>query len=464
MTDASDFADTPVLAQRIALATQAGRMDQAGELAKALAVQGRAPVRVARALLDQGLDSAACLVLDHLMDHDSHVRGAAALQAKACLGVGRVEAGLEALALAAAENPDDPAAAAALARLLIDLGRWAEAVPWLRRWVALVPAEPEPESLLGQALSLRRPPPPGAELDDVRLADALYRVPVLAAQPFDRLRLTRLTGGNVNVVYRVDGPSGSFVVRLAKYPRQRWDAYIEERANLRQAHARRLAPEPLYMDIADGTLVMPFVVGKAGGSMNDPAFLARVADFFRRLHAGPDFRGRFDPLVPLDWREERVAGLVPDWVPDLAALRAAMAEIRAALAATAPGFAPCHNDPIIGNFIDSRDGLVMIDWQTAAMADPDGEIGAFLARISRAGTLRDDFLAAFYGHADHPRAHRARLWECMARYVEIVEAVQMGIDDPADTGWIDHGKLALDTVRLLQDDGTVSRGLVGVKG
>lgn len=464
MTVAPDPADTRVLVERIVERIGAGRMDQADELARALAVQGRAPVRVARALLDQGRALAACLVLDRLMDHDSHGHGSAVLLAKARMMVGRVEAGLEAMALAAAETPDDPAAAAGLARLLVDLGRWQDAVPWLRRWAALDPAETEADLHLRRALELRRPPPPGADMADPRLADALYRVPVLAAQPFADLRLTRLTGGNLNIVYRVDCPSGGFVLRLGKYPRQRWNAYAEERANLRLAHARGLAPEPLFMDIADGTLVTPFVAGRTGGRMGNPAFLARVANFFRRLHAGPDFQGVFDPLVPLDWREQRVAGVKPDWVPDLPELRVRMAEIRAALTASAPGFAPCHNDPIIGNFIDGADGLVMVDWQTAAMADPDGEIGAFLARVSRDGTLRDDFLAAATGHVDHPRAHRARLWECMARYVEVIEAVQMGIDDPGDTGWIDHGKLALDTVRLLQDDGTVARGLAGVKG
>lgn len=418
-------------------------------------------MELAQKLLEGQRPDIAALVLDELLDTDSHVRGAAALWAECCRRTGRVEAALDGLALAAAERPKRPGPARRLAQLLLDLDRRQQAVPWLRRWALLEPDTTEPRDLLHRILASRRPPPPDLPADE-RLLDALYRVPVLAAQDFTKLRCTALVEGNTNAVYRLDGAAGSLVLRLGKYPRQRWNTFWEERINLGLAHARGLAPAFYFMDCADGTLVMPFIQGQRGNRMDNSQFLARAGAFFRRLHQGPAFQGRYTPLEALDWREDRVGGVVPAWAPKLNTLRQDISMLRQALAASFPGWAPCHNDPVIGNFIDTAEGLLMIDWQTAAMADADAEIGAFLARINRDGDLRAHFLASVYDDPDGPRAHRARLWEILARYIEVIEAVQMGVDAPDDTGWQTHGAEALAAIAALTEDGTLARGLTAL--
>jgi tetratricopeptide (TPR) repeat protein len=462
---AADPADVSALRGLSIVQMRQGRSDEALDACRAALLidsgQVRTLLTLARSFLDQGHPEQAQPILAEIFARDSHVRGAARLWAEIQQRLGQHQGALEAWTLAAAETPADAGLVAGVARRLWDAGQEAAAIPWLRRWQGLAPTEAEAGRLLAAALGRRRPLPAALDHDE-RLTDALYRVPVLAGGDFSKMSCVRLTGGNLNTVFRVDVEGRSLAVRLSKYPRQRWDAYWEERHNMGVAHRQGLAPEILFFDIADGTLVMPFVPGQSGSRMSNPDFLAKVAGLFRTLHHGPAFRGLFDPLTALDWREERVAGLVPSWAPDLETLRTGMRAARAALAASFPGLAPCHNDPIIGNVIDSRDGVVMIDWQTAAMADPDSEIGAFLARISPDGDLRWVFLAACYGRADHPRAYRARLWEALARYIEIIEAVQMGVDDPADTGWVLHGTQARETLRRLLDDGTVTEAIAAL--
>jgi tetratricopeptide (TPR) repeat protein len=411
----------------------------------------------------QNQTKAAYRVVSDLMTIDPHVRGAAEVLGRLAWAAGDVEGALDAMALSVAEKPKDLSRLEELAVLLCRLGRWPEAVVWLRRWTDIQPRDVRPRELLDTALS-RRGEVMALGGTDSRLADSIRRIPMLAAVPVADTHVSALSGGHLNVVHRVDLPGRSLAVRLGKYPRQRWDGYWVERHNMRLAAGQGLAPDVLFMDIADGTLATEYVDGSCEGRMGDPKFLDAVADFFAYLHQGPDFMGRHDPLEALDWREERIAGFAPDWVPDLEDLRRRMGEVRDALARTAPAFAPCHNDPIIGNFLDQDGRLVMIDWQTAAMADPDGEAGSFLARISRQGSLREGFLRRLYADPWGRRACRARLWEVLARYIEVVEAVQMGQDMPEDKGWVLHGTQALDSVRALLDDGTVARGILTLKG
>lgn len=367
---------------------------------------------------------------------DPAQRGLARALAEAAEAAGDARAAAEAYGLAASAAPEDGKVAQRAAFAWARCGRSVEAETWRRRADG------------GRADSLEQ------TLDRVPLYQAERRG--LVAKPLD--------GGNRNALYRVDCEGVRTALRLGKYPRPHWTGFWQERHNLGIAHGLGLAPAILYMDVADGTLVAPYVDGVLSSRrMLAPDVLSRLGALYARLHAGPAFLGAFDPMNVLDLRERRIAAARFAAIPDLADLRRWIAELRAVMAATAPALAPCHNDPNPANMIDSAEGMLLVDWQTSAMADPDWETGALLGRIPVEGELRGHFLTALHGDAEHPRALRVRGAEVLARYVEVVEGLQMSLEEPGDMGWLDHADRALAVVRARRDNDDFARAIAALR-
>jgi hypothetical protein len=386
--------------------------------------------------LRQGRPAEALAVARAGMAVDPAQPGLVRALAEAAEAAGDAAAAAEARGLAATAEPEDAVMASRAASAWARCGRDAEAATWRRR------AEGGHEESLDHTLD---------------------RVPFYQAERH-RLVATPLDGGNRNTLYRIECGNHRTALRLGKYPRPHWSEYWQERHNLRVAHGLGLAPAILYMDVADGTLAAPYVDGVLSSRrLRIPEVLARIGALYARLHAGPGFLATFDPLGVLDARERDIAGLDFAAIPDLADIRRWIGELRAVMAVNAPGLAPCHNDPNPSNFIDSPDGLLMVDWQTSAMADPDWEAGALLGRIPADDELRGHFLAALHGDADHPRALRVRCAEVLARYVEVVEGLQMSLEEPGDSGWIDHADRALAVVRARRDNAGFARAVTALR-
>ncbi|CAA7619560.1 choline/ethanolamine kinase family protein [Magnetospirillum sp. UT-4] len=380
---------------------------------------------------------------------DPGLSGLAIELAEAELGLGRLHSASEPLAFAAAEQPDNADLLRRLAHHHLACGHPAEAVVWLRRLAECGEAGADAAPLLDLALGRRRPYPADMP-DDTELRDALARIPMFAQADWSRLACTPITHGNRNRVYRIDLDDLAYVLRLPAFPRQRPSAYLDERYTLARAHAWGVAPPALYMDVADGTLVTPFAGRHLDpADLADPAVLEAVGRLLARVHAGPAVRGRHEPLATLDGRRQAIAGQSFPFVPDFAAIEARIAELRAALAATLPPPCPCHNDVNPGNIIRSPGGLVLVDWQMAAMGDPDWEVGGVLARLPADDDGLHEILLASASDGRPPGtgAARARLAAIIHRFIEVVEGMQMSLEFPDDPGWRRHAEGALAFVR-----------------
>lgn len=261
--------------------------------------------------------------------------------------------------------------------------------------------------------------------------DVLSAIPLFAPY-LEVLSCVPLGAGQGRGAWRVTSPAGDHVLWLT-----RLDAPAErrrrERVNMEIAAAQGLAPPLLYADSGRGALVMPYLHGALGAeTFTDRLRLDRVAALYAALHAGRPFEGTFCPFHRLDHVVERTAALPLPEVPDRTDLLAALEGVRAELAVDAPPPAPCHNAPHPHNLIDSTDGLRLIGWEDAGMADPDWEIGAFcvLARLTPDEEVH--FLRRCHGSATGPRARRARLFQCVLRGIHAVQALDRTTTANAD--------------------------------
>jgi aminoglycoside phosphotransferase (APT) family kinase protein len=209
------------------------------------------------------------------------------------------------------------------------------------------------------------------------LAEALAHVP--GYRPGDpSIETSRLSGGSVNRSYSLLTPAGRFVLRLSQAP----DAWLTsdrsvERELHRIAAAAGIAPRIVHGD--DQWLITEYVVGRLWMEPDfaNPERLARLGDTLRRLHElpAPDC-GRFDMLETLSGYAERV-GSGEDGHP-ANYLSSAAAAWRISGAAGRP-LAILHHDLHSSNLIENVRGLVLIDWECAAVSDPLLDVACILS-------------------------------------------------------------------------------------
>ncbi|MFL6604805.1 MAG: phosphotransferase [Steroidobacteraceae bacterium] len=217
---------------------------------------------------------------------------------------------------------------------------------------------------------------------ELMLAEALARVPGYRPT-HPSIDVSELPGGSVNRSYDVRTPVGRYVVRLSRGP----DAWLtSDRSVERELH--RVASDagiaPRVVDANDRWSITEYVVGRLWLETDfaDPQRLAVLGGTLRRLHELPaPALGRFDLLDALEAYAKRVGGQTgepEDDLPTANYLRYAAAAWRISGAAERPP-AILHHDLHGSNIIESGRGLVLIDWECAAVSDPLLDIACILS-------------------------------------------------------------------------------------
>jgi thiamine kinase len=217
---------------------------------------------------------------------------------------------------------------------------------------------------------------PGAELT---LAEALAHVPgYVRGDP--SIQMTRLAGGSVNRSHSVSTPAGRFVVRLTPVA----DAWLAsdrsvERTLHNAAAAVGIAPRIVHADEHDRWLITELIEGRlwAERDFADPVSLVRLGEVLQRLHQIPaPGYGRFDLLGALRGYVERLRVL--NAAPPEHHLDEASRAWRISGASDRP-LAVLHHDLHGSNLIEGQRGLMLIDWECAAVSDPLLDIACILS-------------------------------------------------------------------------------------
>jgi thiamine kinase len=215
---------------------------------------------------------------------------------------------------------------------------------------------------------------------ELMLADALAHVP--GYRPGSPgIEASELAGGSVNRSYDVSTPVGRFVLRLSLGP----DAWLTsdrsvERELHRIASVAGIAPRVVHAN--DRWSITEYVAGRlwAEADFANPERLAALGDVLRRLHElQAPMCGRFDLLEALEGYAERVGARRREPADNVAYyVGNAAAAWRISGAAERP-LAILHHDLHGSNIIESGRGLVLIDWECAAVSDPLLDIACILS-------------------------------------------------------------------------------------
>jgi len=245
------------------------------------------------------------------------------------------------------------------------------------------------------------------------------------------LRVAQLSGGITNTNYRVDAGHESFVVRIPGRGSQRLGIDRDrEHACTRAAAASGVAPPVAAFFPEGGVLVTRFVSGRepTAAEMHQPGALRRVAAALRGYHEGPEFPGRFSPF---DTVRDYAAAVGPSGAPIPARFDQMMERVERIEASLASaGLRPCHNDLLLGNFLDGGGRLWVLDWEYAAMGDLFFDLGNFAANLQLDETAERELLDAYFGRVTARAAARLGLMRIVSELREAMwAAVQMTISE-----------------------------------
>jgi thiamine kinase-like enzyme len=239
---------------------------------------------------------------------------------------------------------------------------------------------------------------------------ALARVPGLehGAPP---TALTRLAGGSVNEVFRVDTRLGAFVLRLngAAWRRPGVDRQ-RELALHRAASSAGVAPPIVDADPArDGLLITRYQAGRTWSEADyeDVSALYRLGERLQLLHAlPPPAVAAFDPWAIAQDYLRQIQPSRPSPAP---APKALMALQRAcdALQAEAQTVCIAHGDLAHSNLVEGQ-RLWLLDWEYAQRSDALMDVACVLAYYPGARRYGVE-LAAATGLAIHSAADRLAL-------------------------------------------------------
>jgi aminoglycoside phosphotransferase (APT) family kinase protein len=223
------------------------------------------------------------------------------------------------------------------------------------------------------------------ELPDSTARELMYREGLARVPGYRQgdpsIEISRLSGGSINRSYSVHTPAGRFVLRHSPVP----DAWLAadrsaERRLHRIASEAGIAPRIVHAD--DRWLVTEYVAGRLWmePDFGNPERLARLGATLRRLHdLPPPECGRFDLLGALTGYSQRLGAESSEAAALLAEYLNRAAEAWRICGADERPLAILHHDLHGSNLIENTHGLLLIDWECAAVSDPLLDVACILS-------------------------------------------------------------------------------------
>ncbi len=268
---------------------------------------------------------------------------------------------------------------------------------------------------------------------------ALVRIPELAGSALERAEIERI-GGLTNRNYKITLGGERYVLRLAGAGTGDYIDRQAEAHNARVAAAAGVNAEVLFLDAQGGSMLCRYVDGltMSADHFRELARVERAALAFRRMHDFPEpFAGRFDVFAKIDeylalLRRHRAR--IPDGYDQL---QQTAEGARTALAERPGRLAPCHNDPLAENFLDSGQRMVIVDWEYAGMNDPMWDLGDLSVEAGLGPAQDAALLGAYFGGAPPAEAAgRVVLYKGLCDLVwTLWGLIQVMNDNPAEDFW-----------------------------
>jgi thiamine kinase-like enzyme len=188
-----------------------------------------------------------------------------------------------------------------------------------------------------------------------------------------------LTGGFSGAkLFTVTAGTQKYVVRFSKH--KPLEDRKHEMSRLKIASDAGYGPHLYYANADEGVLIMEYINHQpiTEKQLNSDELYVALARLLQKIHRGPQDKKNTNIFVKIQKKLQLVKEIVePDHIKDfpLARVEEIIATLHKALALNQPT-APCHNDLNPGNILFLGHDVKAIDFESAAQANPYGDIAS----------------------------------------------------------------------------------------
>jgi thiamine kinase-like enzyme len=180
-------------------------------------------------------------------------------------------------------------------------------------------------------------------------------------------------------------------------------------------------------------LVTAFVEGPTmeAPELREPRAVVEVAAALRKIHGCGEIGATFDAFRLVEDYAAATRARDGEVPPAYEVAHAAAARIEAVPALDGGIPVLCHDDLLPANFIDTPDGIRIVDWEYAGMGNPWFDLGNFAVNNELGAAEEEAFLSAYLGTPPTPADLAAlRLMRLMSDFREAMwGVVQQAISD-----------------------------------
>jgi thiamine kinase-like enzyme len=193
---------------------------------------------------------------------------------------------------------------------------------------------------------------------------------------------TRLSDGKSNDSYKYAYRGGEYVIRLPKKNRVVPERYVSEREiySLLERHSVECVDELVYFDPSQGIKITRYIGGARYPDTNDVGDVDRCLSALKKIHLSGI--AALEEFVLIEKFKENESRLLKKLKPKdyLKGYEETRDKALRAYSGLIDVFAPCFNhlDPIKYNFLLTRRGDYLIDFEYSAMASPMIDLAAFV--------------------------------------------------------------------------------------
>jgi len=268
---------------------------------------------------------------------------------------------------------------------------------------------------------------------------AIGQIPLFSGVPLDRILVDQL-GGQTNRNFKLTFGDDRYVLRLAGAGTEMIINRQNDETNSIRAAEIGVSTRVVYADRKTGIMLREYVEGitLTTDSFRDPAIIDRVANALLRVHSsGVTFESHFSILAKLDEYEailRNSGGPLPIDYFDLARTTQPARDI---LASQVVKLAPCHNDLVAANFLDTGDRVLVLDWEYSGMNDPLFDLGALSAEVHLTADEEGLLLRSYFGGSvTAGAAHRLSMYRILwNQWVTTWSMVQIANWNVNDNFW-----------------------------
>jgi thiamine kinase-like enzyme len=273
-----------------------------------------------------------------------------------------------------------------------------------------------------------------------------------------------LEGGITNRNYTARLGGRDYVVRVPGKDTSllEIDRGVERRAN-ELAAGLGIAPQVAAALDDPECIVTLFVegVGMSAPGLREPEVIAMVASALRTFHdSGEDLGAAFDSFRIVETYAETARSRETP-IPDAfdGALRRA-AEIEAALTGREHAPVPCHNDLLAANFINTPEGIRIVDWEYAGMGNRFFDLANFAINNELDEAQQHELLGAYFSEPPTPaRIAALGLMRFMSDFREAMwGVVQSGVSE-LDFDFRDYARTHFERMQKTAADSSFDRSL-----